>query len=160
MSPGQPGKFAQACFVGRASGDKEHWKHGAAQGGEAAVLRVVRGSGRQKITKKSANSATLNNISHRASQAMLMRLRSNISSNNRGMPGDRRAHNIVSFLSLRGKETQSEKASQKIKPLKYSFSDCFFAKNTKRATCARSVCVFEDVVAIETGSVATVLLGV
>ncbi|KAJ1158148.1 hypothetical protein NDU88_010842 [Pleurodeles waltl] len=45
MSPGQPGKFAQACFVGRASGDKERWKHGAAQGGEAAVQRVVRGSG-------------------------------------------------------------------------------------------------------------------
>ncbi|KAJ1192532.1 hypothetical protein NDU88_001839 [Pleurodeles waltl] len=44
MSPGQPGKFAQACFVGRASGDKERWKHGAAQGGEAAVQRVVRGS--------------------------------------------------------------------------------------------------------------------
>ncbi|KAJ1177302.1 hypothetical protein NDU88_002561 [Pleurodeles waltl] len=47
MSPGQPGKFAQACFVGRASGDKERWKHGAAQGGEAAVQRVVRGSGGQ-----------------------------------------------------------------------------------------------------------------
>ncbi|KAJ1084562.1 hypothetical protein NDU88_004708 [Pleurodeles waltl] len=45
MSPGQPGKFAQACFVGRASGDKERWKHGAAQGGEAAVQRVVHGSG-------------------------------------------------------------------------------------------------------------------
>ncbi|KAJ1091757.1 hypothetical protein NDU88_004874 [Pleurodeles waltl] len=44
MSPGQPGKFAQACFVGRASGDKKRWKHGAAQGGEAAVQRVVRGS--------------------------------------------------------------------------------------------------------------------
>ncbi|KAJ1215075.1 hypothetical protein NDU88_002685 [Pleurodeles waltl] len=37
MSPGRPGRFAQACFVDRASGDKERRKHGAAQGGEAAV---------------------------------------------------------------------------------------------------------------------------
>ncbi|KAJ1140933.1 hypothetical protein NDU88_007270 [Pleurodeles waltl] len=32
MLPGQPGRFAQACFVGWASGDKERRKHGAAQG--------------------------------------------------------------------------------------------------------------------------------
>ncbi|KAJ1204256.1 hypothetical protein NDU88_008037 [Pleurodeles waltl] len=37
MSPGRPGRFAQACLMDRASGDKERRKHGAAQGGEAAV---------------------------------------------------------------------------------------------------------------------------